>query len=134
MGRKEQSEDNCKVHEERLKELDLFSKETRRLRGDLITLFQYLWGIYKDDGVSLHKVLHVEDKGQRYKLHWVRFHLNIRKTFLTRTINPWNNLPRDLEEFPFLVVFKVQSDEALNNLLQVSFPTKGLDELPRSLP
>lgn len=40
--------------------------------------------------------------------------------------NHWNNYSRDLVEFPLLVVL----DDVLNN----PFPTKGLDDFPRSLP
>jgi len=68
-------------HEERPRELVLFSLEKRRLQGDLIAAFQYLKGAYRKDGNRLLACCD-RTKGNDFKLKEGRFRLGIRKIFL----------------------------------------------------
>ncbi|KAK4822309.1 hypothetical protein QYF61_013008 [Mycteria americana] len=82
---------------ERLRDLGLFSLEKRRLRGDLIALYNCLKGGYREG----------------------RFKLDIRKFYFTeRVIKHWNRLPREVVESPSLEVFKGRLDEVLRDMVQ----------------
>jgi len=106
-------------YEDRLRELELFSLEKRRLWGDLIAVFQYMKGAYRKDGEGLFtKVCSDRTRGNGSKLKEGRFRLDMRKKFFTmRVVKHWKRLPREAVDASSLAVFKARLDGVLSNLV-----------------
>lgn len=105
-------------YEERLRILNLFSLQKRRIRGDLIEVFKYLKGINKVNYARLLRPSSVSrTRGHKWKLFKGKFSTNIRKYFFSqRVISVWNRLPNHVVEAETLQVFKSRLDLVLDTI------------------
>ena len=125
-------------YEERLRELDLFSLEKRRLRGDLRNASKYLQGGGQEDRARLFPVVPSDrTRGNGHKLKPRKLQLKMRKNFFPlRVTEPWPRLPKESVESPSLEIFQPRLAAVLCSLLWVTLLGQGLGlgDPQRSLP
>lgn len=95
--------------EEKLRELGLLSLKKGKLKGDLVTLCNYLREGWDERRIDLFSCGNrTKRKCPRLSQGWLR--LDIRKNFPPeRVVKHWNDLPREVVESPSLeVINKVE--------------------------
>ena len=99
-------------YEDRLKELNLFSLERRRIRGDLIETFKIKKGLSGlNPGDFFTDAPYQGTRGHEYKLMKQRSRLNLRANFFSnRIVTRWNSLPEDIVNLPNVQTFKKALD------------------------
>ncbi|MGH0180510.1 UNVERIFIED_CONTAM: hypothetical protein FKN15_021154 [Acipenser sinensis] len=103
---------------DRLIELNLFSLEQRRLRGNLIQAFNILKGIDNvDPGDFFDLKKETRTRGHKWRIDKGAFKTENRRPFFTqRIVRVWNQLPSNVVEADTLGYFKKLLDEILGSI------------------
>ena len=104
-------------YEKRLRELDLFSLERRRLRGNLIETFKILKGLVGTGEHLFNLCRNTSLRGHSLKLEKMRASTSIRANFFSfRVVNAWNKLPQGVITVNTINDFKMKLDRCWPHL------------------
>ena len=116
----------------------MFSLTKRKLRGDMIAVFQDLKGCHREEGIGSFSIApESRARTNGWKLIRWRSNLEIRRNFLTvRIIKQWNSSPPDGVGAPWLEAFKKRWDSHLSRMVRglLSWAGGWTRRPPRSLP
>ena len=104
-------------YEERLKELNLFSLEKRRMRGDLIEVFKMFRGF---DNINISDYFDIDrernTRNNGFKIIGKNFRSEESKHFFfNRIVNVWNSLPPQVVNCNTIESFKARLDKFLSS-------------------
>ena len=102
-----------KSYEDRLRELNLYSLEKRRVRGDMIEVWKIMKGKENVDRASLFTLdTNGVTRNNGYKIVGKRFSLDITRNFFTyRVVEEWNKLPAEVVNSNTIETFKSRLDK-----------------------
>ena len=104
-------------YEERLKRLNLYSLEIRRLRGQLIETFKIFQGLTNIDYNNLFTLNSNHTRNNGWKIELKRYNTSLCGNFFTYKIgNIWNKLPVDVVNSDTVDQFKKKIDKIIHNL------------------
>jgi len=101
--------------------------------------FQYLKGVWKK-GADKRSSRACSDRTREdcFEVKEGRFRLDIQKKFFnSRVVKPWQRLPREVVDAPFLETFQARLDGALSNLIWLKmslFMAGGWTTWPSKVP
>lgn len=103
----------------RCDELNLYTLEFRRLRGQLIQVYKILNHLDKIDYSEMFTLSNNATRNNGFKLVAKRFNTHVCGNFFSfKIINQWNKLPMDIVMSPTIETFKRRLDKILNTLLE----------------
>lgn len=101
---------------DRLTQLKLFTLAHRRLRGDMIFVYNYLNGRLKTNHCLFTLSIGSRTRGHSLKLVKPRVETSLRQRFFTqRSIDSWNSLPEHVISAPSINSFKARLDNYWRN-------------------